>query len=72
MYKYKFIPNILPGQMSLYTDGVSESYPCYLCKNEKQTSHDLLLLFTKTNSLCFAFRANQDKILYGFFDNTPQ
>ncbi|KAL9953829.1 hypothetical protein ACROYT_G041298, partial [Oculina patagonica] len=74
--------NILPTQMSLYRDGISENDTCPLCKNEIQTLNHLLVTCIKTTSFWKTFhswwyekthetiRLDQSKILYGFFEKT--
>ena len=82
MFQYKIIHNILPTQTSLYRDGFSDSDMCPLCHHEQQTLSHLLITCIKTASFWQTFQVwwygktdenlllNQDKILYGFFENT--
>ena len=82
MFQFKIIHNILPTQMSLYRDGISENDTCPLCKNEIQTLNHLLVTCVETTSFWKTFqnwwyekthetiRLDQSKILYGFFEKT--
>ena len=80
MFQYKIIHNILPTQMILFRDSISESDTCPLCNNEKQTlNHLLVSCVTERISFWANFQAwwfgktlenlnlNQSKILYGIF-----
>ena len=82
MFQFKIIHNILPTQMSLYRDGISENDTCPLCKNEIQTLNHLLVTCVETTSFWKTFQnwwyektheticLDQSKILYGFFEKT--
>lgn len=82
MFQYKIIHNILPTQMSLHRDGISDSDLCSFCKIEKQTINHLLVDCSKTVSFWIIFQdwwygktqetlsLNQSQILYGFFEKT--
>ena len=82
MFQYKIIHNILPTQMSLYRDGLSDNDICLLCNTEKQTLNHLLVNCLKTTSFWKLFEdwwygksqerlsLTQSNILYGFFGKT--
>ena len=79
MFQYKIIHNILPTQMSLYRDGLSDNDICLLCNTEKQTLNHLLVNCLKTTSFWKLFEdwwygksqerlsLTQSNILYVFF-----
>ena len=56
MFQYKIIHNILPTQMSLHRDGISDSDLCSFCKIEKQTINHLLVDCSKTVSFWKIFQ----------------
>ena len=81
MLRYKIIHNILPTQMSLHCNGISDSDLCHFCKSEKQTLNHLFVDCMMTVSFWKTFQdwwnektqeilVNQSKILYGVFENT--
>ena len=82
MFQYKIIHNMLPTQMSLYRDGLSDNDICYLCNTEKQTLNHLLVNCLKTTSFWKLFEdwwygksqerlsLTQSNILYDFFGKT--
>ena len=82
MFQYKIIHNILPTQMSLHRDGISDSDLCPFCKSEKQTLNHLFVNCTKATSFWKPFQdwwhektqqtllLNQSQILYGCFEKT--
>ena len=82
MFQYKIIHNILPTQMSLHCDGISDNDLCSFCKIEKQTINRLLVDCSKTVSFWKIFQdlwhgktqetlfLNQSQILYLFFEKT--
>ena len=81
MFQYKIIHNILPTQMILFRDGISESDTCPLCNTERKTNPKSLVSRCVTERISFwaNFQAwwfgktlenlnlNQSKILYGIF-----
>ena len=84
MFQYKIIHNILPTQMSLHRDGISDSDLFPFCKREKQTLNHLFVNCTKATCFWKTFqdwwyektqetlRLNQSQILYGCFEKTSQ
>ena len=56
MLQYKIIHNVLPTQMSLHRDGISDSDLCPFCKSEKQTLNHLFVNCIKATSFWKTFQ----------------